>query len=343
MSGGTATAVLPAPDLRLRPAAWHRPSVALAVGMAALGAVTAVLVVVDPREITGLAAWAKPTKFALSIALYAATLAWLVGQLPPGSGGRRWADRAATTAVLGLVVEMVIIVGAAAAGTTSHFNVSTPLTAALWSVMGASIAVVWLMTAVVGVALLRTPGTDRARRVALLSAVALGLVGMAVAVLMTMPTPEQQASFTGVVGAHAVGAPDDGPGLPFLGWSTVAGDLRVPHFVGMHALQGLPLGLLALELLARRVPALRDLRVRTRLVVVGALTWGALTGVLTLQALSGQSVVRPAGAVAVVGVAVLVAAVATAACTVLAGSRRPRGATAADAVGDLSEPSAGPA
>lgn len=42
-------------------------------------------------------------------------------------------------------------------------------------------------------------------------------------------------------GSHTVGAPDNSPGLPFVNWSTLGGDLRIAHFIAIHAIQIIPL------------------------------------------------------------------------------------------------------
>ena len=299
---------------------WHRPLLGLALLMAVLAVATAVLAVLDQRQVTGAGAWSKPLKFALSIALYSVTLAWLITQ---ARRSQRLAHAAGTVAVVGLLVEIAVIVWAAATGTTSHFNVSTPLHTTLWSVMAASVVVVWVMTLLVGTTLLRNPGADAARTSAVRAGVLLALVGMALGFLMTSPTHAQLQDFQGVAGAHAVGVPDGGPGLPLLGWSTTGGDLRVPHFVGMHALQALPLTALALELLARRVRVLREPAVRARLVHVAAVTCAALLAVLTVQALAAQPVARPAGAVLLALLATLAGAL-TATVVVLRRASSPR-------------------
>lgn len=273
-----------------RPA--NRPLMALAALMAVTAVVTAVLAVVDPVQIAGRNGWLKPLKFAISIGIYAVTIAWLLDRLPERR--QRVGRIVAGVITAALVVEIAIIVGAVAAGTTSHFNVSSPLATALWSTMGTAIAVVWLVTLVLAALLWRTPD-DAARQLAVRAGLVIGLAGMAVAFLMTSPTPEQLESFAGVAGAHAVGVPDDGPGLPLLGWSTTGGDLRVPHFVGMHALQALPLLAFALEALARRVPALADPGARFRVVAAASGGYAVLLALLTLQALAGIPVTEPLG------------------------------------------------
>jgi hypothetical protein len=86
-----------------------------------------------------------------------------------------------------------------------------------------------------------------------------------------------------VSGAHTVGAPDGGPGLAVTGWSREHGDLRVPHFLGLHALQVLPLVALAL----RRTRTSSAQRVRLVFTLAGS--YAALVGVLLWQALGGHS------------------------------------------------------
>ncbi|WP_155981775.1 hypothetical protein [Nocardia sp. BMG111209] len=281
---------LPFPD---RSPWWrgHTPLMWLAAAMAALVAVSLIGTVTDHRTLTGLPIWDKSVKFALSVAIYAVTWAWLLA----GTRRRhRLAWWAATVAAAGLAIEMVIIVGQIVRGTTSHFNGTTAFDGIMFDVMGASIVVVWLATLVASIAVAADPAADRARAAAVRWGTTLSLIGMALAFLMFLPArgvPRPPS----ISGAHTVGAPDGGPGLPFLGWSTAHGDLRIPHFVGIHALQAIPLILAAAELLAARIPALRAATVRIRLVTVAGAGYAVMLALLTWQALRGQPIVRPDG------------------------------------------------
>lgn len=306
--------------LGLRRIRWHRPLLVLAGAMVALALFSAAAMLVDGREVTGLNVWAKPFKFAVSTAIYSVTLAWLVGQLVRL---RRFGWWAGTVAAVALGIELIIITAFAAVADTSHFNVTTPLHSTAWSVMGSSIVAVWVVTLLVAIALFRNRLGDPARTLAIRSGAVLALIGMGLAFLMTLPQEAQLNDFQGIAGAHTVGLPDGGPGLPLLGWSTVAGDLRIPHFVGMHGLQALPIFAILLELLARRVPLLADGVLRFRLVAIAALTYLAVIGLTTWQALIGQSIVQPGGPVLLAAIAVGFAA-AIAAAVSLAGAVRSR-------------------
>ena len=300
---------------------WHRPLLVLAAAMGVLVVVCLVGLVVDPRESLGVNVWEKPLKFAISTAVYAVTWSWLIGQLQRFQRVAWWAG---TISAILLLIELVIITGAAAAGITSHFNVSTPFNTVLWSIMAASIGTLWVATFMVSIILFRNSLGDRARTLAIRAGALIALAGMALAFLMTGPTAAQLDDWQGIAGAHTVGLADGGPGLPLLGWSTVAGDLRIPHFIGMHALQVIPLALILIELAARRIAVLRDVDVRYRLVAIVSATYVAVLAVLTWQALRGQSIVAPDAATTTATLVIAALALAAAAVVLLQRQRHHR-------------------
>lgn len=308
------TAVQNRPTSTVAGIRWHRPLLVLAAAMGVLVVVCLVGLVVDPRESLGVNVWEKPLKFAISTAVYAVTWSWLIGQLQRFQRVAWWAG---TISAILLLIELVIITGAAAAGITSHFNVSTPFNTVLWSIMAASIGTLWVATFVVSIILFRNPLGDRARTLAIRAGALIALAGMALAFLMTGPTAAQLDDWQGIAGAHTVGLADGGPGLPLLGWSTVAGDLRIPHFIGMHALQAIPLALILIELAARRIAVLRDVDVRYRLVAIVSAAYVAVLAVLTWQALRGQSIVAPDAATATATLVIAALALAAAAVVLL--------------------------
>jgi hypothetical protein len=270
---------------------WNGSAPLTATGVLMLAVLVGVVVglAVDPRAITGAPAWLKPAKFAVSIAIYTFTLAWIFTLIPEWTRTRRivgW-----TTAVT-MVIEIALISLQAFRGAPSHFNVATLFDGVVFAVMGAAILLQTLSTFAVAVALWRHRFADRALGWALRLGMTLTIVGALTGGLMTRPTSQQlDAARAGermtVAGAHTVGGPDGGPGLPGTGWSTEHGDLRVAHFLGLHGLQTLPV--VALVLARRRFSD----RVRVWLTITTAASYAALFGILLSQGLRGQPLAAP--------------------------------------------------
>ena len=297
---------------------WRASPPLTAVGllMVVVAGASVVGMLVDHRVITGAPAWLKPFKFAVSTAVYSLTLAWIFGWLPDWPRVRRvvgW-----TTAIV-FVLEVAMIDAQAWRGTTSHFNVSTPLDATLFAIMGAAILLQTLVSVAVAVALWRQRFTDRVLGWALRLGLTLTIVGAMTGPLMTRPTAAQLAdaragaSMT-TAGAHSVGGVDGGPGIPVTGWSREHGDLRVAHFIGLHAIQSL--ALIAVGLRWWRRPE----AVRVRAILTAAASYASLFGLLLWQALRGQSIVAP-DAAALAAIAIWVVASMVVLAWIVTGSR----------------------
>lgn len=267
---------------------WSPVMIRMAAVCLAFFGVALAGLIVDDRLITGVPAWLKPAKFGASGAIYLVTMTWMVRDLP-----RTRRVRVATWLIAWiLALETAVIALQAARGTTSHFNIDTPLDAVIYSSMGVGIATLWILSAMLLWLHLRTPATDRNMALALRIGLALNIAGSGVGWTMTQPRTEQFAAMKRgerpfLAGSHTVGAPDGGPAVPLIKWSRTHGDLRIPHFVGMHAWQLLPLLLLGI----RRVRSATDDGVERTVILFASTACAALFIAALIQALAGHPLV----------------------------------------------------
>ena len=249
----------------------HRDSLLFWIGSAMLLALVVVLLISigDSRLILGINPWIKPAKFLVSVTIFLWTVAWFMpettGPADGASGFSRIDKRQVVRWIIGpaMIIEMICVITQAARGTTSHFNVATAFDAAIFNIMGMTIFINTIAMAVFLAIVRRDTPAHRAGY----------LWGIRLGVLIFLMASAEGALIV-VNNAHTVGAPDGGPGLPFVNWSTKYGDLRVAHFFGMHAMQMLPL-----------VGFLANSR---NLVVATSILWVAAMGGLLLMALNGQ-------------------------------------------------------
>jgi hypothetical protein len=281
--------------------AWriNKPLTALVLFCVFLIAMSAVGLLLDPRAtaLIGTPAWSKTFKFSISVAFYASGLLWII-QFAQGRM-RQIANVASSFIGLNLIFELILIVIQGARAQPMHFNESSPFDVLLWRTM-----TVGIMSMLVSyLVLVVTTWRGLKAQPVLAWGVRLGLVVTALGLMqgftMSRPTTEQlkvleSGQNVPMLGAHTVGSSsliaDAGPGLPLLGWSTTHGDLRIGHFVGLHALQIIPL--LALFLVGRPERWLTQSH-RIALVWIAASAYLGLVWLVTWQALRGQPLFAP--------------------------------------------------
>ena len=277
---------------------WHRPLMVNTLLMLGLALVSATGMVVDDRQLMGEPVWLKPLKFALAFGLYSGTLAWVVSTL---TRARRFGSWMGTVFAVAAFVEVGAITVQAARGTFSHFNTSTdPVTLIATQVFTNGVAALFLVQLVIVALVLFQRSGDRALARAVRDGLALATVGMILPVYWMSTVIHERTAVDAngeeivMYQGHDIGA---------------GGDFRVPHFVGLHAIQVL----LLCAFVLRRVVA--DERVRARLVGVVALGCTGVLAVVTWQAGRGQALLRPD--VLTVGALAAVVLVATAAFVVI--------------------------
>ncbi len=177
-------------------------------------------------EVFGINAYIKPFKFALSTFLYSWTMAWFIGYLPNFNPTVfNW------IIIITLGFEIFYIALQASKGELSHYNVSSPIKSFLYTMMALMATIATIATAYIAVLFFGNSVSELpdyylwSIRLGLIIFVIFSFEGFAMGSRMT----------------HTIGGLDGSKGIPILNWSFTHGDLRIAHFIGMHALQIIPI------------------------------------------------------------------------------------------------------
>ena len=226
--------------------------------------VFSLLTIFSKSMIRGTNAWLKPFKFALSIAIFSFTMGWYTYDLhqPAAVSIYNW------VVILLLGFEVVYIALQAGRGQLSHYNISSPVYSFLTILMGVAAVIATLWTGYIGLLFFNADVNLPYYYVLSIQ------LGIFIFVFFAF-----QGASMGARSTHTVGGPEGGPAVPFLNWSKQYGDLRIAHFIGMHALQIVPL--LSWYILKN-----------TFATVALGLFYAALAAITLVRALQGKSFLR---------------------------------------------------
>lgn len=234
--------------------------------------VFAALALLVPGTFHAINPWIKPIKFSLSFSTFASTISLflLTLRIP------EWQLRLARRAIAGSVALEIFSLGAQAwrniyaAG--SHMLVDSFLAQMTNSMVMVNTAIVIAMFALFCANRVQSSLVDRPMLAAIRYSIGIFLVGNAVGGYMLAR------------GSHTVGIADGGPGLPFVNWSIIGGDLRIAHFIAIHAIQIVPLFAYVLSQMAP-IPTVKQRKIA---VAALAIAVGLAVGVTFVQAAMGR-------------------------------------------------------
>lgn len=181
----------------------------------------------DHRQLLGVNLWVKPIKFAISIGIYCLTWPLILQYLPFKAASSNFAVFTA----FALSVEMICIASQAARGQLSHFNTQGTYNTIVVALMGVFIFLQTAYSLYIGYLFFHVDSSTVSASL---------LWGIRLGILMTVLFALQGGVMVSRL-SHTVGTADGGKGWPLVNWSRTAGDLRISHFLGLHALQLLPL------------------------------------------------------------------------------------------------------
>lgn len=197
----------------------------------------------DRRVLDDEARWLKPLKFHISLAVHGITVL-IAARLSPDV----WQSHPITRSGLILfgaviIYEAVFLSIQAGRGVGSHFNDATAFDAIGGSIMAAGAGVLVIVPLLLGVAL--AVGAFRNGW----SGIAANPLPLAMALgfILAGWLGAHTGSAMGANGGPFVGVdPVNAAFMPFTGWSLDGGDYRISHFLGVHAMQALPIAVLIL-------------------------------------------------------------------------------------------------
>jgi hypothetical protein len=191
--------------------------------------VFATLALVVPAGTLAVNPWIKPIKFSMSFSTFASTISLflLTLRIP------KWQLTLARRAIAISVAFEILSLAAQAWRSSYHLSGQSLLDTSLAQVTNSMVmvntAIVCWMLALFCANRVSRERIDWPMVSAVRYSIVIFLVGNAIGGYMLAR------------GSHTVGTADGGPGLPFVNWSIIGGDLRIAHFIAIHAIQIVPL------------------------------------------------------------------------------------------------------